>query len=150
MKEKTYRLLDPRIAANCAEYILNEVPHDGRVMVEIKEAVKLRSLPQNSRYWATLNEELKSLHREIDIISTHTGYSTLEVRRLVAARLPPEQAAVLFTHKPESVHDILKMIHGVSTTTRLGTKVFMQYEERMLQTVAEIVGEVRAVSRESA
>ena len=149
MTERSFIIRSADIKLRAAGF-LSGLPLDPPHEVVFREFVKIRTTGQNQRYWATLNEELKSLHLEIDIISTHTGYSTLEVRRIVAARLPPEQAAVLFAHKPESVHDILKMIHGVSTTTRLGTKAFMQYEDRMLQTIAEIVGEVRAVSRESA
>lgn len=146
----TYRLISPRVAANCAEYILNDVPHDGRFMVEIKENVKTRTLPQNALYWATLTEELRQLSAGIKEISRHTGYSPLEVRRIVAKELQPEQVAILYASTPEAVHDILKVINGIPTSTRLGTKEFAQYEERMLQTIAEVVGAVRAVARAAA
>jgi hypothetical protein len=145
--DNLYRLTDDRAAAKVVERILNDVPHDGRFMVEIREAVKLRTLPQNCRYWATLEEELRQLSAWIAEISAHTGYTPLEVRRIVAKFLQPEQVAVIYAGTPEAVHDILKLIHGIPTSTRLGTKKFMEFEERMLQTIAEVVGEVRAVAK---
>jgi hypothetical protein len=146
----TIRLTDDRAAARCAERILNDVPHDGHFVVEIREAVKLRTLPQNARYWATLDEELRQLSACIAEISAHTGYTPLEVRRIVAKFLQPEQVALIYASTPEAVHDILKLIHGIPTSTRLGTKQFMEFEERMLQTIAEVVGEVRVVARVAA
>ena len=150
MKPTTYHLKDNRIASDCVESILNDVPHDGTVLVEIREAVRLRSDGQNSRYWATLTEELRNMNASITEMSAHTGYTPLEVRRIVAGELQPEQIAVLFANTPEAVHDILKAIHGIPTSTRLGTKQFAEYEQRMLQTIAEVVGAVRAVVRVAA
>ncbi len=150
MTDNLFRLTDQRAAAKCVERILNDVPHDGRFMVEIKEAIRTRTLPQNSRYWATLTEELHQLSAGIAEISAHTGYTPLEVRRIVAKELQPEQVALLYAGTPEAAHDILKTINGIPTSTRLGTKKFMEFEERMLQTIAEVVGAVRAVVRAAA
>lgn len=150
VKEKTFRLLDPRIAANCVEYILNDVPHDGSAMVEIREAVKLRTTGQNARFWATLTEELRQLSANIAEISAHTGYTPLEVRRIVSKELQPEQVALIYAGTPEAAHDILKTINGIPTSTRLGTKKFAEYEELMVQTIAEVVGAVRAVAKAAA
>jgi hypothetical protein len=72
------------------------------------------------------------------------------VRRIVAKELQPEQVAILYAGTPEAVHDILKTINGIPTSTRLGTKKFAEYEERMVQTIAEVVGAVRAVARVAA
>lgn len=140
-----YRLINPRVAANCAEHILNDVPHDGSHMVEVRKALRTRTTGQNARFWATLTEELRNLSAGISEVSEHTGYTPLEVRRIIAKELQPEQVAILYASTPEAVHDILKVINGIQTSTRLGTKQFMQYEERMLQTIAEVVGAVRAV-----
>ena len=118
--------------------------------VELREYVRTRTTGQNSRYWATLTEEMRQLGEEIASIARHTGYSPLEVRRLVATTLEPEQIAILYAHTPEAVHDILKTIHGIPTSTRLGTKDFMAFEERMIATVAEVVGAVKATEREAA
>jgi len=147
---KTYRLINAKVAANCAEFILNDVPHDGSHQVEVRKAVRTRTDGQNSRYWATLTEELRNVSAGIKEVSEHTGYSPLEVRRIIAKELQPEQVAILYASTPEAVHDILKTINGIKTSTRLGTKEFMQYEERMLQTIAEVVGAVRAVVRAAA
>ena len=150
MTDNLHRLTDDRAAAKCAELILNDVPHDGRYMVEIKEAIKIRTTGMNSRYWATMTEELRQLSAGIAEIAAHTGYSPLEVRRIVAKELQPEQVAILYAGTPEAVHDILKTINGIPTSTRLGTKKFMEYEEIMVQTIAEVVGAVRAVARVAA
>jgi hypothetical protein len=146
----SYRLTDDRAAAKVVERILNDVPHDGRFMVEIREAIRTRSTGQNSRFWATLTEELRQLSAGIAEIAAHTGYTPLEVRRIVAKELQPEQVAILYAGTPEAVHDILKTINGIPTSTRLGTKKFMEYEERMVQTIAEVVGAVQAVARVAA
>jgi len=142
----TFRLSSDRIASNCAEAVLN-APHDGSVEVEIREHVRLRTTGQNSRYWATLTECLRQIGQDITEMAEHTGYSPLEIRRLVAATLEPEMVALLYTHTPEAAHDILKLIHGIKTSTRLGTKKFMEFEERMTQTITNVVGEVRNFAR---
>lgn len=147
---KTYRLINAKVAANCAEHILNDVPHDGSHQIEVRKALRTRSAGQNARFWATLTEELQNLSAGITEVSEHTGYSPLEVRRIIAKELQPEQVAILYAGTPEAVHDILKVINGIKTSTRLGTKEFSQYEERMLQTIAEVVGAVRAVVRAAA
>ena len=118
--------------------------------VDLREYVRTRTTGQNSRYWATLTEEMRQLGEAIANIAKHTGYSPLEVRRLVAATLEPEQIAILYAQTPEAVHDILKVIHGIKTSTRLGTKAFMEFEERMIQSVADVVGAVREVARQAA
>ena len=150
MTDNLYRLTDARAAAKVVEHILNDVPHDGRFMVEIKEAVKLRTLPQNARYWAGLASELRLILRDIEEVSAHTGYTPIEVRRIVAKELQPEQIALIYAQTPEAAHDILKTILGIPTSTRLGTMKFMEFEDRMLQIIAEVVGAVRAVVRAAA
>jgi hypothetical protein len=150
MTDNLYRLTDDRAAARCVERILNDVPHDGRFMVEIKEAVRVRTLPQNARYWAGLTSELRLINRDIEEVSAHTGFTPIEVRRIVAKELQPEQIALIYAQTPEAAHDILKTILGIPTSTRLGTKQFMEFEERMLQVIAEVVGAVRAVARKAA
>lgn len=145
-----YSLTNAKVAANCAEHILNDVPHDGSHQVEIRRTFRTRTTGMNSRYWATLTEELRNVSAAISEVSEHTGYSPLEVRRIIAKELQPEQVAILFAGTPEAVHDILKVINGIPTSTRLGTKEFAEYEERMLQALAEVVGAVRAVVRAAA
>lgn len=117
--------------------------------VTIREHVRTRTDGQNKRYWASLTEELRQMQQSIDRIAWHTGHTPIEVRRIVSAELEPEQIAILYAQTPEAVHDILKTIHGIPTSTRLGTKAFMSFEERMIQAVTEVVGAVVAVERNS-
>ena len=56
--------------------------------------------------------------------------------------MQPEYVAILFSHTPEVAHDILKLIVGIPTSTRLGTKEFMKFEEQMEATIAVIAGEI--------
>jgi hypothetical protein len=111
---------------------------------------KTRSLPQNSRYWASLTEYLNQMNQTVHVIANETGYSALEVKRLIAAEMPAEHIAILFARKPEAAHEVLKVIHNIPTSTRLGTKKFMLFEERMIQTIAEIAGQVNAFARRAA
>ena len=115
--------------------------------VSIKEYVKTRTTTLNSRYWATLTEELGKLNESISRVAQSTGHTPLEIRRIAATNLLPEQSAILFARTPESVHDILKTIHGIPTSTRLGTKAFIEFEDRMVQTVVEITGEILSMER---
>lgn len=105
---------------------------------------KTRTNPQNSRYWASLTEYLMQMNQTVHAVANETGYTPLEIKRLIAKEMPPEHIAILFTSKPEVAHDVLKEICGVPTSTRLGTKKFMLFEERMVQAIAEVVGQVNA------
>ena len=118
--------------------------------VLIRPYEKTRTLPQNSRYWSSLTEYLNQMNQTVHAMANETGYTPIEVKRLIAAEMPPEHVAILFARKPETAHDVMKEIHGIPTSTRLGTKPFMQFEERMIQTIADIVGAVNAFSRRAA
>ena len=115
--------------------------------VVIRPHVKTRTDGQNARYWADLTEQLRQLCQEIDSMSDHTGYTPLEVRRMAAKGLSPEHTAILYTHSPEAAHEVLKVINGIPTSTRLGTKAFMKFEGIMIMNVAEVVGAVRSLAR---
>ena len=112
---------------------------------EIGVAHKLRSLGQNARYWASLEEMLDQVQQAVNKV-TEGGYNQLEARRLIAKDLEPEQVAILYSPNKEVAHSVLKMINWVPSTTRLGTKEFMQYEEVMFKTMSEIVGEINAIA----
>ena len=105
---------------------------------------RTRTLPQNSRYWASLTEYLKQINQTVHALANETGYTPLEMKRLIAAEMPSEHIAILFARKPEVAHEVLKEICDVPTSTRLGTKKFMAFEERMVQAIAEIAGQVNA------
>ncbi|HEY4761491.1 MAG TPA: hypothetical protein VIH42_12995 [Thermoguttaceae bacterium] len=110
----------------------------------IRPFEKHRTHGQNDRYWATLTECLRQIKQTVYGLAESSGHTPLEIRRLIAADLLPEQIAILFAKTPETVHDVLKEICDVPTSTRLGTKEFQRFEERMEQTIAEIAGHVGA------
>ncbi len=118
-----------------------------KLRVTVEDYEKIRSLPQNSRYWATLTELLREIAKTVTAVSEHSGYSPREVKKLMASTLTPEQTGILFARKPELAHEVVKQICDVPTSTRLGTKKFMEFEERMIQEIATISGEVAAFKR---
>lgn len=141
MNEQRFRLLDDE-RRGLAMHAISEAPEGHEVI--IKPFEKTRSTNQNSRYWASLTHYLKEINEIIERVREHTGYELPEIRREIARTMPTEHALILFAMKPEVAHDILKMICNVPTSTRLGTKAFMTFEETMERTIAEIAGEVKA------
>lgn len=132
-----------------AEFILN-LPDQPMQEVVVRDHEKTRTLPQNARYWASLNEYLKQISASVNQIADYTGHTPLEARRIIARELEPEYVAILFSNTAEAAHDILKLIVGIPTSTRLGTKKFTQFHERMEQTIALIAGEVNSFVRANA
>jgi hypothetical protein len=148
--EKEFTVEGAQTWATLGAFLRSLKDGGGKWVVSIKRWEKLRTLSQNSRYWASLGEYMKQIKAVVETVSAETGYSPLEVRRLIADELPAEQVGILFAQKPETAHDILKAIVGCPTTTRLGTKEFIQFEERMEQQIAEIAGTVNAFARRAA
>jgi len=105
---------------------------------------KLRSLPQNSRYWVTLTHYLGEMNKEIGLLSGETGYTPLEIKRLIAQDMMPEHVAILLTTRTDSAHDIIKQIAGIKTSTNKNTKEFMEFEETMENALAEVMSSVNA------
>ena len=143
--ESHFILRDDAIWQNAVNLlrVLEPSHYQGEMMeVIIRPFQKTRSLPQNSRYWASLTEYLNQIHQTIQIISDESGYTPLEVKRLIADDLKPEQVAILFARTPEVAHDVIKEICNVPTSARLGTKRFMLFEEQMERTIAEIAGQI--------
>ena len=146
--EQTYVIKSAAMRAAAANAVM-AIAKEPLMQVTISEHIRLRTSAQNARYWASLAEEMRQMKEAIHHISEHTGHTQLEARRIVADDLEPEQIAILYARTQEAVHDILKTIHGIPTSTRLGTKAFMQFEERMIQSVAEVNGAVKAMQREA-
>ncbi len=115
------------------------------MVMTLTEGSKIRSDSQNARHWASLHDWREQIENAVALISIETGYTNLEVRRLVADQLPHEQAAILYVRRDDSVHDILKQCAGIPTSTRLGTKAFNMFDEERDRIMAEILGEVHAV-----
>lgn len=114
--------------------------------VVVRMFEKNRSLGQNSRYWVSLTEYLRQINAAINQVATETGHTPLEVKREAASEMPIEYGLILFAKKPEVAHEVLKDICNIPTSTRLGTKKFMEYEERMLAVMGDILGHVRAMA----
>ena len=119
----------------------------GKWTVKVEPYKRPRTDGQNSRYWASLTEYLKQIAAAVARVSDQTGYTPIEVKRLIAKNMQPEHGLILFAHKPEIAHEVLKEIVGIPTSTRLGTKEFMAFDGRMEQVIAEIAGEVNAFER---
>lgn len=118
-------------------------------VVTITQGKKIRTDSQNSRYWAMLNENLNMVNEAINTVEEN-GYTNLEARKVIANEIPAEHAAILFVRKAEAAHEILKIVCGIPTSTKLGTKEFIRFEEQMEQTLYEIVGSIRSVARRAA
>lgn len=147
---KHFILRDDRIKHAAAEYILNLQPGGPLQEVVVREHQRTRTLPQNSRYWATLTECLEQTASIVEQISNETGYTPLEVKRLIAQEMEAEHVAILFARTAEVAHDVIKDICNVPTSTRLNTKKFMQFEDHMILTITVIQGEVNAFARRAA
>lgn len=122
----------------------------GKWTVKIEPWKKIRTPGQNSRFWAGLTELLNQIHLVVLRVSAETGYTPLEIKRLLAKDMPTEHGLILFAHRPEIAHEVLKEIAGIPTSARLGTKEFSQYDEQMEQVIAEIMGEINAFERRAA
>ena len=112
--------------------------------VTIEEHEKTRTTIRNAHYWANLTDLIKDIRKAVERMAEHTGYSPLEVKREIAKGMTPEDIALLFAKNPEGAHDVLKEIAGIPTSTRLGTRKFIAFEDRMIQIMADIVGQVNA------
>lgn len=104
-----------------------------------------RSLGANARYWANIEFWIEEIRNEIKVIADETGYTYLEARRVIANELPPEHEEILYARTKEAVHEGLKEICGIPTTTRLGTKDFNNYSDQLDLAMSQILGEVRAI-----
>ncbi len=141
---RTFIISSHDIAARAAETILN-LPDSPLHEVVVREHIKNRTPPQNSRYWVSLNEHLRQMNLAVELISNRTGYTPLEVRRLIAKDMPAEYIAILFARTAESAHEVMKAICGIPTSTKLGTKKFSEFDDLMANTIAEIMGYINAV-----
>ena len=149
MTERRFLLTDAHNRAKAAEFVLN-ISDEPVMEVIVRPFKRSRTLPQNSRYWASLDEYLDQIGRQIDSVATTTGYTQLEVRRLIAREMPPEYVAILFARTAEVAHEVLKAICGIPTSTKLGTKEFSEFDEKMEFTIADIVGHVNAFANKAA
>ncbi len=116
------------------------------IVLTVTQGSRIRTTGQNARHWSEVNYLREQLQQSVEKISEHTGYTPLEVKRLIAQEMEPEQIAILYARSNETIHDILKDIVGIPTSTRLGTKEFSKFDDRLAQVMAEIVGIVKSVT----
>ena len=142
--EKAFTLSSDRIRANASAYVqallIEKIPWQ----VRIARVERTRTVGQNSRYWATLTETLRRLRAHVHTLADESGHTPLEIRRLLATELEPENVALLFVRTPEAAHEIVKMICDVPTSTRLNTRKFMAFEDRMVAVLGELIGHVES------
>ena len=117
------------------------------IVITVTEGTKTRTSAQNARYWAEVQYFMSELNEILAQAAEESGYTQIEMRRLVAEQLPVEQAVILYARKKEVVHDVLKDICGIPTSTRLGTKEFSRFDEVLAQTMSEIIGNIRGFLR---
>lgn len=117
------------------------------LVITITEGTKLRSGGQNARYWSEIQYFMDELNQAISDAAESTGHSEFEIKKILAEQLPIEQAVILFAKSKDVVHSVLKDICNIPTSTRLGTKDFMKFEDRLSQTMTEIIGNVRGFLR---
>ena len=139
--EKHFILHDTHIRDRALNFITT-MPLEPLIEVVVKPFEKIRTLPQNSRYWANITEYLRQINQTITCLANESGHTPLDIKRMIAADLEPEYIAILFARSPEVVHDILKEVCNVPTSTKLGTKKFSEFGERMEVMIAEIVGQI--------
>jgi hypothetical protein len=114
-------------------------------VITITAGTKIRSSEQNKRHWSKLESFIYDIQHEIDHVSDETGYTPLEAKKVIADVLPIEHAIILFATKKEIVHHILKQICNIPTSTRLGTKEFLKFDDILDVTMAEIIGNIRGL-----
>ena len=113
------------------------------LVITVTEGIKTRTSGQNARYWCEVEYFLEQINEAIERAATESGHSEFEIKKILAEQLPIEQSVILFARKKEVVHEVLKDICNIPTSTRLGTKEFMKFEDRLSQTMSDIVGNIR-------
>lgn len=140
MKQRTI-LNQDHLTKACAD--LARLGGNLPLVITVTEGTKIRSSGQNARYWAEVQYFMEQINETIEQAANESGHTEFEIKKILAEQLPIEQSVILFARKPEVVHDILKGICGIPTSTRLGTKDFMKFEDRLTQVMSEIIGNIR-------
>lgn len=118
-------------------------------VLTITEGKKIRTDGQNKRHWVNIDNLMAQINEAVNNVSENTGYTPLEVKRLIAGTMPPEHVGILYARTSEVVHEILKSICSIPTSTRLGTKEFSKFDDILEQTIAHIIGDVNYMAREA-
>jgi len=100
---------------------------------------EIRTDSQNKMYWSALDERLKELNLAIMAAADMSGHTPMEIRAIFAQRLEPEYIGILYVRNAEAVHEILKVIGGVPTSTKLTKATFSDFYERMEVVMSEVI-----------
>lgn len=119
------------------------------LVITVTEGRKIRTSKQNERHWCNLDSFMFEIDDAVRRISEHTGYTYLETKKIIAQDMPPEHIEILYARNKEAVHNSLKAICNIPSSTRLGTKSFSKFDEILAGTIAQIIGHINAVTRES-
>lgn len=140
MKQRTI-LNEEQLKKACADLscLAGSLP----IVITVTEGTKTRTSGQNARYWAEVQYFMEQINDAISYAADESGHSEFEIKKILAEQLPIEQSVILFARKPEVVHEVLKGICNIPTSTKLGTKDFMRFEDRLSQTMSEIIGNIR-------
>ena len=143
MKDRTLRTKEDlkRAALNLEAIPAEHLP----LYLTLSQGKGQRTSAANARYWAMIEGWMEEIRNEIKAIAEETGYTYLEARRVIANELPPEHEEMLYARNKNAVHEALKEICGIPTTTRLGTKEFNNYSDQLDLAMSQILGEVRAI-----
>lgn len=117
----------------------------GRIpfVITVTEGRKIRTDGQNKRHWVSIESFMAQISEAVGVMAEDTGYTPLEAKRLISQGMSPEHVGILYARTSEVVHEILKAICNIPTSTRLGTKDFSKFDDVLEQTIAQIIGEVR-------
>jgi len=146
MKQRTVRT-EKELVKMCADFagLAPYLP----IVVTVTEGTGIRSTAANSRHWALIRDLKQNRDDVINIISEETGYTPAEVKKLAADYMPPEHIGILYARTEKAIHAELKDICNIPTSTALGTKAFSKFDEILEGTMAQITGEINAVSRKA-
>jgi len=117
------------------------------LVVTVTEGTKIRSTGQNARYWAEIEHFMAEINTCIEQNADFYGNTNIEMRRIAAEGMPVEHAVILFARQKEVVHEVLKQICNIPTSTRLGTKEFTKFNDILDAAMIEILGEIRGAVR---
>lgn len=119
------------------------------LIITVTEGRKIRSSKANSRHWVLIDSFMYEIDDAVRRISEHTGYTELETKKIIAQNMPAEQIEILYARTKEAIHNSLKVICNIPSSTRLGTKSFSKFDDVLAGTIAEIIGHINAVTRKS-
>ena len=121
-------------------------------VMTITQGSKIRSGGQNSRYWANMDFFLSEVNDAVERYAEKCGETNIQARREIAIAIeskfdcPIEYLTILFIRTKEPLHEVMKMICNIPTSTRLGTKEFQKFEDILEMTMSEILGIINSVT----